>query len=132
MEFLRKTALPIVLATIWISLSEFVRNEFLLKSYWVEHYQGLGLVFPSELINGAVWGVWSLLFAIAIYWISRRFPLLQTALLSWFVGFVLIWVVTWNLNVLPPRLLLFAVPLSLLEAFVASWIILKLSPAEVS
>ena len=132
MEFLRKTVLPIVLAAFWISLSEFVRNEFLLKSYWVEHYQGLGLAFPSELINGVIWGIWSFVFAMAIYWISRRYFLLQTTLLSWVVGFVLMWLVVWNLNVLPPGLLLFAVPLSLLEAFVASWIILKLSPAELS
>jgi hypothetical protein len=108
------------------------RNELIAKSYWENHYEGLGLVFPSELVNGAVWGLWSLLFAIAIYLISRRFSLLQTTFLAWFVGFVLMWVVIWNLGVLPPALLLIAVPLSLLEAFVASWIILYLSPTEVS
>ncbi len=128
MKFLRKTVLPILLSTIWISVSEFVRNELLAKSYWTSHYEGLGLVFPSEPVNGLIWGLWSFLFAVAIYVISRRFPLLQTALLSWYVGFVLMWVVIWNLNVLPPRLLYVAVPLSLLEAFVAAWIIEKLSP----
>lgn len=127
MQFLKKTGLPILSATIWISLSEFLRNELLAKSYWVRHYESLGLVFPSALINGAIWGLWSLLFAIAIYVISQRFSLLQTTLLAWFVGFVLMWVVIWNLNVLPPGLLVIAVPLSLLEAFVAAWIIEKLS-----
>ena len=128
MRFLKKNILPIVLSTLWISLSEFVRNELLVKSYWVQHYESLGLVFPSELVNGMIWGLWSLLFAIAITIISQRFSLLHTTLLSWGVGFVLMWVVLWNLNVLPPGLLIIAVPLSLLEAFVAAWIIQKLSP----
>jgi hypothetical protein len=122
----KKTVLPILLTTIWISISEFVRNELLLKSFWVEHYKELGLVFPSEPINGAVWGLWSLLFAISIFIISKKFSLIETTLLSWLVGFVLMWVVIGNLNVLPYGILLYAVPLSLLEAFVAAFIIKKL------
>lgn len=127
MLFFKKTILPILLATIWISLSEFVRNEFLLKSHWTDHYQKLGLVFPSEPINGAVWGLWSLLFAIAIYIIAKKFSLIQTTLLAWLVGFVLLWVVIANLGVLPYGLLIFAIPLSLLEAVLACFIIKKLS-----
>lgn len=124
---IKKSVLPILLATIWISISEFVRNELLLKSFWVEHYQKLGLIFPSEPINGAVWGLWSLLFAISIFIISKKFSLIETTLLSWFVGFVLMWVVIGNLNVLPYGILIYAIPLSLLEAFVAAFIIKKLS-----
>ena len=123
---MKKTILPVLIATVWISISEFVRNEIILKSYWTGHYEKLGLVFPSEPINGAVWGLWSLCFAIAIFMIAKKFSLLQTAFLSWFVGFVLMWIVIWNMNVLPKGLLLFAVPLSLLEAFLASFIIKKL------
>jgi hypothetical protein len=124
---LRKTALPIFLATIWIAASEFVRNELLLKSHWSGHYAKLGLVFPSEPINGAFWGLWSFLFAVGIYIMSRRFTLIQTAGLSWFVGFVLMWVVIGNLGVLPYGLLVFAVPLSLLESLIATCIIIRLS-----
>jgi hypothetical protein len=124
---MKKTILPILLATIWISVSEFARNELLVKSYWTEHYEQLGLVFPSEPVNGAVWGLWSLLFAIAIFIISKKFTLWQTTFLSWFVGFVLMWVVVANLSVLPYGILVFAIPLSLLEAFVAAWIIRKLA-----
>lgn len=124
---LRKTVLPVFLATIWIAVSEFVRNEVLLKSYWTDHYAKLGLVFPSEPVNGAVWGLWSLLFAAAVYVISRKFNLIQTALLSWFVGFVLMWIVIGNLGVLPYRFVVFVVPLSLLESFIAAYIIKKLS-----
>ena len=123
----KKTILPVLLATIWISISEFVRNEFILKSYWTGHYQSLGMVFPSQPINGAIWGVWSLCFAIAIYIISRKFSLVQTFLLSWFIGFVLMWVVIWNMGVFPLSILPFALPLSLLEAYLASFIIHKIS-----
>ena len=126
----KKTVLPVLLAAIWISLSEFVRNEFLVKSFWVEHYEELGLVFPSDPVNGAIWGLWSLLFAIAMYIISRRFSLVETALLSWFTGFVLMWVVIANLGVLPYGIMFAAVPLSLLEAFIAALIITKLAGSE--
>jgi hypothetical protein len=118
-----KPVLSVLLATIWISISEFIRNQVLFKSYWIAHYQGLGIVFPSAPVNGAMWGVWSLMFAIAIYYLAKKFSLLQTTLLSWFMAFVMMWVVIGNLGVLPFGLLLFAVPLSLLEAFIAAWII---------
>jgi len=124
----KKTIFPVLLATIWISISEFVRNEFLVKSYWIKHYQKVGLVFPSEPLNGAVWGLWSLLFAISIFIISKKFSLIETTLFSWLVGFVLMWIVIGNLNVLPYGILIYAIPLSLLEAFVATFIIKKLSP----
>ena len=124
---MKKTVLPILLATVWISISEFVRNEFIAKSYWTGHYEKLNLVFPAEPINGAIWGLWSLLFAVSVFIISKKFSMLQTTFLSWFVGFVLMWVVAWNLGVLPVGILIIAVPLSLLEAFVASFIIKKLS-----
>lgn len=127
MNLLKRTILPVLLATIWISVSEFVRNEILIKSYWTGHYEKLGLVFPSQPINGAVWGLWSLLFAIAIYILSRKFSLIQTTLFAWFMGFVLMWVVIWNMSVMPEGLLYVAVPLSLLEAFVAAFILKKLS-----
>jgi hypothetical protein len=127
MKLFKKTILPVLLATIWISISEFVRNEFLVKSFWTRHYEDIGLTFPSEPVNGVVWGIWSLLFAMAIFIISKKFTLLQTTFLSWFVAFVMMWVVIGNLGVLPYGLLLPAIPLSIFESFVATWIIKKLS-----
>ena len=127
MGLLKKAALPILLSAAWISLSEFIRNEFLFKSYWTDHYQKLGLMFPSEPANGAVWGLWSLLFSSAIFIISRQYSLVKTSLIAWFFGFVLMWIVIWNLNVLPVKILYAAVPLSLFETFLAAWIIKKFS-----
>ncbi len=128
---MKKTILPILLATIWISLSEFVRNTFLVHSNWVEHYQNLGLTFPEQPINGAVWGVWSLCFAIVIFIIAKKFSLLQTTLLAWFVGFVMMWLVVGTMGVLPFSILPIAIPLSLLEAFLASFIVKKLTKTNV-
>jgi hypothetical protein len=127
MKSLRTTLLPVLLATIWISVSEFFRNEFLLKSYWTEHYEQMGLVFPSEPINGAIWGLWSRLFAVAIKIILNRFSIWETIFVSWFGAFVLMWVVTGNMGVLPLGILIYAVPLSLLETFVAAFIIRKIA-----
>lgn len=123
---MKKTILPILLATTWISISEFVRNEFILKTYWQTQYENLGLEFPSEPINGAIWGFWSFLYAVSIFIISKKFLLWETTFLAWLVGFVLMWVVLWNMAVFPLGILPYAVPLSLFEAFLATYIIQKL------
>jgi hypothetical protein len=123
MKFLKNIILPVLSATVWISISEFVRNQFLLKSLWTEHYASLGLTFPAKPVNGAMWGIWSLVFAISIFIISRKFDLLQTTILSWITGFLMMWVVLWNMSVFPVGILWLAIPLSLLEAFLASFII---------
>ncbi len=123
MQSFKQTILPVLLATIWISLSEFARNEWLFKYYWTEHYEEMGLTFPSEPVNGAIWGLWSLLLAIALFILAKKFDLRSTTFLGWFMAFVLMWVVTGNLGVLPMELLLYAVPLSLLEVLVATWIL---------
>jgi hypothetical protein len=125
MNQLSRNILAVILTGIWVNASEFFRNEVLLKTYWVDHYQSLGMTFPSKPLNGMIWVAWGFLFAMAIYLISRRFNLMQTTLISWFMAFVLMWFVTWNLNVLPSAILLYAVPLSLLEAFIGSYICRK-------
>ena len=120
--------LAVILTCFWVNASEFFRNEYLLKSFWVSHFKSLGMIFPAEPINGIIWLVWGFLFSVAIYLFSKKYNLLQTALISWFVGFVLLWLVTINLNVLPVPILIYAVPLSLLETFVGSFICFKVSP----
>jgi ABC-type multidrug transport system fused ATPase/permease subunit len=122
-----RSIMAIILMGIWVNASEFLRNQVLLKTYWVQHYQSLGMTFPAEPKNGLMWIAWGFLFAMAIYLISRKFNLIHTTLISWFVAFVLMWIVTWNLNVLPIAILIYAVPLSLLEAFIGSYICIKIS-----
>ncbi len=118
-----KKMLPIFLATAWISFSEFFRNEFLLKTLWVEHYKTLGLVFPSAPVNGAVWGLWSLCFAVSIFFIAQKFSFFRAVFFLWWMGFVLMWLSLGNLGVLPFEILWWAIPLSLLEVVVAVYIV---------
>ena len=105
-------------------------TPFLLRNYWIEHYQGLGLTFPEQPVNGAILGIWSLCFAIAIFIFSKKYSLFQATLLSWFVGFVFMWLVVANLGVLPLEILFYAIPLSILEAFLATYIIFKFNESR--
>ncbi|MDH2915545.1 MAG: hypothetical protein PXX77_01580 [Gallionella sp.] len=125
MNLRSRNILAVALTGIWVNASEFFRNEVLLKSFWTGHYQSLGMTFPSAPHNGMMWVLWGFLFATAIFVISRRFDLLQTTLIGWLVGFVLMWIVAWNLNVLPGGILTYAIPLSLLEVFVGAYICAK-------
>ncbi len=125
-----RSIIAVVLNGIWVNASEFLRNEVLLKTYWMDHYRSLGITFPSEPKNGIIWVIWGVFFALAIFLISRKFNLMQSALISWFMAFFLMWLVIFNLSVLPITILLFAIPLSLLEAFIGSYICLKIAPNE--
>jgi hypothetical protein len=128
MKLSLRSIIAVLLTGIWVNASEFFRNEVLLQQYWIDHYKSLGLTFPSEAKNGMAWIVWGFLFAGAIYLISRKFTLLQTTIIIWFMAFVMMWIIIWNLNVLPTGIIFYAVPLCLLEAFVGSYICKKVYP----
>ncbi len=122
---MKQSVVTVILTTAWIGFSEFIRNQILFLSYWQEHYTKLGITFPSNPINGVVWIFWSLLFALLIFVISKQYSLRDLAIISWVAGFLMMWLVIGNLGVLPYKLLWFAIPLSLLESFVAAWIVKK-------
>lgn len=121
-----RAILATISATFWIATNEFVRNQLVLFDHWTSHYAAMGINFPSEPLNGVVWGIWSLCFAVAIYVMARRFSLFETTALAWLVGFVLMWLVVGNLGVLPSSVLPVAIPWSMVEAFGAAWIVKKL------
>ena len=122
---MHKILVAILASGIWINFSEFLRNELLFKHYWVEKYVALGLKFPSDSMNNAIWGVWGFLLAGSITFSARKLPLVSTVVISWTQAFLLMWIVIGNLNVLPLRLLPIAVPWSLVEVVVAALIIRK-------
>jgi len=122
---MNKNILSVFAAGIWITLSEFIRNEILFKSYWVEHYRALGLGFETSPVNGILWMTWSFLLAYVIYRMLPKFAYVQALFLSWVMAFVMMWVTIYNLQVLPLKLLLFAVPLSMFEVWLAAVIILQ-------
>lgn len=122
---MKKSLLAVLAAFIWLAGTLFLRNEILLKHFWVDHYESLGLTFPSEPINGAIWVLWSLLFAIVIYVLSRKFGLWGTTLVAWLAGFALMEIVIANMGFLPLDILPYAIPMSFLEVLVAAFIIVK-------
>ena len=122
-----RTVVAVLAITAWISVHEFVRNQVVLVEHWTAHYAGLGLAFPAAPLNGAVWGLWALLFAVAVVWLAQRYTLWAVGLTAWWMGFVLMWVVIGNLGVLPVGFLPVAVPWSLVEAFGAAWIAHRLN-----
>lgn len=124
---LRKVFLPILITGIWINISETVRWIFLIKSYWINHYQTLNLVFPNKPINGIMWIIWGFIFAAIIFILSKKYSLIKTTFLSWFIVFVMSWIVLWNAGILPMGILVFVVPLSLFETYIGALISNKLS-----
>jgi hypothetical protein len=66
--------------------------------------------------------VWGFLFASVIYILARKYSLIQTTLLSWIMVFVMMWMVVWNVGVLPVKMLWFNAPLSILETGIAAYI----------
>ena len=127
MVHLKKTVAPILLAGIWLNVSGTIRWIYLIEPYWLEKYNYLNLVFPAELVNNMVWMIWGFLFAIAIFILSKKFNLMQTTLLSWFMVYVMMWVIVWNVGVLPTGMLWMNIPLSLFDAYVAAFICIKVS-----
>ncbi len=118
-----QSAKHILLAGVWITISEFVRNEVLLKYFWIDHYRALNLTFETKPLNGFLWVVWSMLFAWVLSQLREKFSMRESTALGWVTAFVMMWITAYNLQVLPIGLLMVAVPLSLLEIFVALKII---------
>jgi len=92
----------------------------LIKHMWVEGFSKIGLSFPSSSINGAVWGLWAFIFVAILTLLTTKFDALKSALISWIIGFVLLWIAMWNMGILPSGLLYWAVPWSFIEVYVAA------------
>jgi len=119
---MKRLILAVVAAGVWMNISEFIRNELLIKNIWVDGFKMLGLVFPSEPINGSIWGLWAFIFATMLVWLTTKFSVLQSTIITWLLGFALLWLGMWNMGILPSGLLFWAVPWSFIEVFVAAYI----------
>lgn len=118
-----KPLLAVMGATVWIALSEFSRNQIILISEWRNHFNSMDLTFPEHPINGVFWFIWSLGLAIAIYILSRKFNNAETVSIAWLTAFGLMWIALGNLKVLPVPILVIAVPLSIIEVYIATCIV---------
>jgi len=125
---MRRTAFAIFSAGMWIGACEFLRNELLFKDYWVETFAELGLAFPSEPVNNAMWAVWSLLLAGCLAFLSGRLRFAGMVGVVWVLAFPMMWLVAANLGFLPLALLPVAVPWSLVEVAGAALIVRGVMP----
>ncbi|MCB9494548.1 MAG: hypothetical protein H6681_03770 [Desulfobacteraceae bacterium] len=115
--------LRVMISGIWIAAVEFVRNQILLLSLWERHYETLGLKFQTLPVNALFWVIWSFILAGFLYFIGKKYNLFQAIIISWVAAFPMMWITLYNLQVLPLKLLLTAVPFSLFEVAVAALII---------
>jgi hypothetical protein len=66
-----------------------------------------------------MWVAWSFLLAGCVIYLSRKLSFFGAVMITWIFAFVMMWVVMWNLSVLPTGLLSVAVPWSFVEVIVA-------------
>lgn len=99
----------------------------LLKSLWQNHFQKIGLGLPSGNITMIFWIIWSFMLTGVIYNIAKKFSLVGTSLLSWFVEFPMMWVMLGFLGIMPHNYILYSTPITLLETFITALIIKKVS-----
>ncbi len=118
MSHLKKTILPILLTGIWINVSETIRWLLVIEAYWIDKYASLNIVLPNEPSNMVTWMIWGFFFATVIFILSKKFSVLHTTLLAWFVVFVMMWIVVWNVGILPTGMLWINAPFSLFEAYI--------------
>jgi hypothetical protein len=71
-------------------------------------------------------GARSFIFAGITVFIVKKMTAVESMLILWITGFLMMWIVAGNLNVLPFKLLIFAIPLSIIEVFVAVFISRKI------
>lgn len=116
---MKKIILAVLASGMWVNLSEFLRNELLFKQFWIDKYDSLGLAFPSSPVNGALWAFWGFAFAGCVVYLCHKLKFKEALLISWVMGFALMWIAVGNLNVLPYGLLLIALPWSIVEVALA-------------
>lgn len=117
-----KTGWQVLLVAVWINFSGTVRWMLFAKPRFDALYKGMGLEYPNTLVINILWMLWGVLAAILVVFLTKKFTILHTMVLSWLVVFAMTWIVLWNSAVLPLDLLWIAVPWSLFEVFVAALI----------
>ena len=127
MSHFKKTMLPIILTGIWINVAITVGWMLILESYWIKKYQSMNLVFPTGLTNNIVWMIWGFMLATIIFILLKKFSPLKTTFISWFTAFAMMWVIVWNVGVLPTGMLLFNVPFTLIVTYIGALICKKIS-----
>jgi hypothetical protein len=117
-----KTGWQVLLVAVWINFSGTVRWMLFARPRFEALYKGMGLEYPNTPLINILWVLWGVLAAVLVVFLSKKFGILPTIVLSWLVIFAMTWIVQWNSAVFPLALLWVVVPWSLFEIFVAALI----------
>ena len=69
--------IAVVASGMWMNLSEFIRNEFVIKHMWIKGFEEIGLSFPSAPVNDLVWVIWTFIFCAVLTTLNMRFNALK-------------------------------------------------------
>ncbi|MBX2818727.1 MAG: hypothetical protein KTR29_03570 [Rhodothermaceae bacterium] len=127
----RTYILVTLIVSLWVHASETFRYFLFIIPEMQSFLAPLENVAPISLPIFVIWGVWDTLLTgmvVLMYWLyTRHFgssirSVATTGILSWLFFFVLFWIGMWNMNLASPKALGIALPLSLMEMVVASFL----------
>lgn len=124
-----------LITSIWVNLSEVFRYFIIVMPTMRRDLAEIPDVAPMDLLVFSIWGIWDTVLTASIVFITwlcnhvyveNTRSILVSGMVCWVMFFLLFWIGMVNMNLASPELLLFTLPLSMLETFVAAWIALKL------
>lgn len=121
----KKAFWQILLISLWINIFETLRWILFAKPSIDMHFKAVNLVLPNEPLNDILWLTWGIIIAIIIFIISKKYNVLQTTFIVWITVYVMHWITLFNYSLLPINILLFAAPLTFINAFVVAFICKK-------
>lgn len=122
MKNYKKTVWQIFVVSLWINIFETLRWVLFAKPDIDMYFKAANLVLPNQPINNILWMVWSIIMAVMIFIISKKFKVLQTTFIVWIIVYVMHWIALWNMTVLPINILWLAVPLTFINVLIGTLI----------
>jgi hypothetical protein len=117
---LKSSLTPIIAGWVWISGCEYGINQVWLKSQWDDYFGAIGVTYPGDITNLALWAGWCLAYAIAMRMMLARFGALFAGIITWILVFGLTMISLSNFGMMDTEMLkLFAMG-SLAEAISAA------------
>ncbi len=122
---MRKYILAVLVAGIWVNISEFARAYAFMDS-WSTHYTAMNVAYPPAEMKMWVWIVWGFLAAGVVAWLATKFDLLRTAGIAWISIFLLTTIAMLNIAFVPMDLALVELPWTFVEMLIAAFIARKI------
>ena len=122
MKDYKKAIWQVIIISIWINLAETIRWLVFAKPYFISHYQSMNLEPPGGPLYLIIWFVWGILLALFIYILSRKFKLLETAIIVWLSVYSGIWIMLFNLRLLSFQILAALAAFCFIEIFIGTLI----------